>query len=49
MNDFVEEVNNHRKFMDKPEDDVDEKLMDQKKSTPKAIPYAICWMDMHPG
>lgn len=49
MNDYVEDMANHRKFMDLPEDEVDEKLMELKQATPKAIPYAFCWMDMHPG
>jgi SH2 domain len=49
MNDFVEEMVNHRKFMDLPEEDVDDELKKQKQSNPKSIPYAICWMEMHPG
>jgi hypothetical protein len=51
MNDFVEELVNHRKFMDMAEEEVDDKLMDQKKGTPKAIPYALHWLDplLHPG
>lgn len=35
--------------MDVSEEEVDEKLMEQKKQTPKAIPYALCWMEMFPG
>ena len=49
MNDLVEEVANHRKFVDLPEDEVDEKLRAQKVSNPNSIPYSICWMEMHPG
>jgi hypothetical protein len=49
MNDFVEELVNHRKFMDLPEDEVDEKLKAMKKEQPRSIPYALCWMEMHPG
>ena len=49
MNDYVEELVNHRKFMDLPEDEVDDKLKEQKKANPKSIPYALCWMEMHPG
>ena len=51
MNDFVEELVNHRKFLDLSEDEVDEKLMEQKKSTPKSIPYALYWLDpqLYPG
>jgi transcription elongation factor SPT6 len=49
MNDLVEEVANHRKFVDLPEDELDEKLRAQKSSNPNSIPYSICWMEMHPG
>lgn len=49
MNDYVEELISHRKFVDLPEDDVDEKLKQQKRKEPSAIPYAICWLEMHPG
>jgi hypothetical protein len=49
MNDYIEELVIHRKFLDLPEDDVDEKLRQQKKASPASIPYAVCWMEMHPG
>jgi hypothetical protein len=49
MNDYVEELVNHRKFIDLPEDEVDEKLKKEKNANPKSIPYALCWMEMHPG
>ena len=49
MNDFVEELVNHRKFSDLAEDQLDEKLMAEKKANPASIPYGICWMEMHPG
>ena len=49
MNDFVEELTNHRKFLDLPEDEVDDKLAEQKKANPSSIPYSLCWMEMHPG
>lgn len=49
MNDYVEELINHRKFLDLPEDEVDEKLQEAKKKNPAAIPYHLCWMEMHPG
>lgn len=49
MNDFVEELVNHRKYMDLLEDEVDEKLKIMKKEQPRSIPYALCWMEMHPG
>jgi transcription elongation factor SPT6 len=49
MNDLVEELANHRKFVDLPEDEVDEKLRAQKTANPNSIPYNVCWMEMHPG
>lgn len=49
MNDYVEELVNHRKFIDVPEEDIDRKLTEQKKAQPQSIPYALCWMEMHPG
>lgn len=49
MNDYVEELVNHRKFIDLPEDEVDIKLKKEKIANPKSIPYALCWMEMHPG
>ena len=35
--------------MDLLEDEVDEKLKAMKREQPRSIPYAICWMEMHPG
>lgn len=49
MNDYVEELVNHRKFVDLPEDEVDKKLKEQKRANPQSIPYALCWLEMHPG
>lgn len=49
MNDLVEELINHRKFLDLAEDEIDDKLKDQKKATPMSIPYNLCWMELHPG
>ena len=49
MNDFVEELTNHRKFLDLSEDDIDEKLRQDKTKQPDKIPYHFCWMEMHPG
>ena len=49
MNDLAEELVNHRKFMDLLEDEVDDKLKAMKKEQPRSIPYALCWMEMHPG
>ena len=49
MNDYVEELTNHRKFLDLPEDEVDDKLQELKKANLSSIPYHLCWMEMHPG
>ncbi|KAL3925612.1 MAG: hypothetical protein SGILL_000286 [Bacillariaceae sp.] len=49
MNDLVEEMVNHRKFVDLSEDELDEILRAEKVSKPNSIPYNVCWMDMHPG
>ena len=49
MNDFVEELINHRKFQDLAEEELDEKLRKEKAANPRAIPYGICWNEMHPG
>jgi transcription elongation factor SPT6 len=49
MNDLVEELVNHRKFVEFSEDELDEKLKAQKKASPSSIPYNVCWMEMHPG
>lgn len=40
---------NHRKFVNMPEDELDEKLRKEKTKNPKGIFYNICWMEMHPG
>mmetsp|Transcript_41845 Transcript_41845/g.47684 ORF Transcript_41845/g.47684 Transcript_41845/m.47684 type:complete len:1947 (-) Transcript_41845:342-6182(-) len=49
MNDLVEELVNHRKFVDLSEDDLDEKLRAEKAINTNSIPYHVCWMEMHPG
>jgi transcription elongation factor SPT6 len=49
MNDYVEELVNHRKFIDLPEDELDDKLREQKKANPSGVFYYVCWMEMHPG
>ncbi|MGK3734467.1 MAG: transcription elongation factor SPT6 [Bacillariaceae sp.] len=49
MNDLVEELVNHRKFVDQSEDDLDEKLRAEKATNKNSIPYNVCWMEMHPG
>jgi len=49
MNDRVEEVQHHRKFLDKLEDEVDDKLHLMKKSNPAGVFYFICWSESYPG
>lgn len=49
MNDHVESLINHRKFLDLPEDEVDEKLTKDKKENPSGVFYHVCWLEMHPG
>ncbi len=49
MNDYVEELINHRKFIDLPEDELDDKLREEKSNNPNGVFYNICWMEMHPG
>src|SRR6478672_6956316 len=45
MNDLVEDLVNHRKFIDKNEEEVDDELMEMKKASPKSIPYGFYWHD----
>lgn len=49
MNDRVEEVQHHRKFMDKLEDEVDERLQEMKRANPKGVFYQVCWSESYPG
>jgi transcription elongation factor SPT6 len=49
MNDHVERLTSHRKFLDLPEDEVDEKLKEMKHSNPSSVFYQLCWLEMHPG
>jgi len=49
MNDHVESLTSHRKFLDFPEDELDEKIKEEKRKSPGGIFYNICWMEMHPG
>jgi len=49
MNDFVEELINHRKFLDLPEEDVEQKICKLKKANPKGVFYHVCWNELHPG
>ena len=49
MNDNVEALTSHRKFIDLLEDELDERLKEEKRKSPAGIYYNICWMEMHPG
>ncbi|KAL7489403.1 hypothetical protein ACHAW6_014983 [Cyclotella cf. meneghiniana] len=49
MNDRVEEVLHHRKFMDRLEDEVDSKMAEMKKAQPAGFLYFICWSECYPG
>lgn len=49
MNDFVEELTNHRKFVDTTEDELDTKLKEEKEANPKGVFYNLCWDEIHPG
>lgn len=49
MNDYVEELISHRKFVDLPEDELDDKLRAEKAKNPKGVFYNVCWMELHPG
>ncbi|KAL7554309.1 hypothetical protein ACHAWF_017747, partial [Thalassiosira exigua] len=49
MNDRVEEVRHHRKFLDKLEDEVDDKIRAMKQANPKGVFYFICWSECYPG
>lgn len=49
MNDRVEEVLHHRKFLDSLEDEVDSKLETMKRAQPAGVFYFICWSESYPG
>ena len=49
MNDRVEEVLHHRKFLDKLEDEIDTKLETMKRAQPQGVFYFICWSESYPG
>ena len=48
MNERVQDLINHRKFLNLSEDDVDDKLKELKKATPSGIFYFFCWSEKHP-
>jgi transcription elongation factor SPT6 len=49
MNDRVEEVLHHRKFLHSLEDEVDSKLETMKRAQPAGVFYFICWSESYPG
>ncbi|KAL9179680.1 hypothetical protein ACHAXT_008970 [Thalassiosira profunda] len=49
MNDRVEEVRHHRKFLDMPEDEVDDRLRAAKQAHPSGVFYHVCWSESYPG
>lgn len=49
MNERVEELTSHRKFLNLSEGDVDEKLCDMKKQSPSGVFYFLCWNEKYPG
>lgn len=49
MNDRVDELKEHPKFMDKSEDDVDTYLKAQKETQPKRVFYNLCWNEKYTG
>jgi transcription elongation factor SPT6 len=49
MNERIEELTSHRKFLNLNESDVDEKLCDMKKQSPSGVFYFLCWNEKYPG
>jgi hypothetical protein len=49
MNDRVEELQHHRKFLDKLEDDIDDILLEMRRKNPAGVFYYICWSESYPG
>ncbi len=49
MNDRVEEIQHHRKFVDKLEDELDTQLYEMKKANANGVFYFICWSESYPG
>jgi len=47
LNDRVEELLHHRKFVKLTDKDVDNKLIELKKSTPSGFFYFLCWDEQH--
>lgn len=49
LNERVEEVKHHRKFLDRPKEQIDQQLRDQKKRQPAGTFYHLCWNDKWPS
>ncbi len=49
MNDRVEELIEHKKFLNKSEYEVDEVLRDLKQKTPSGVFYFLCWNEKFAG
>lgn len=49
MNERVEELTSHRKFLNLLESDVDGKLCDMKRQSPDGVFYFLCWNEKYPG
>jgi transcription elongation factor SPT6 len=49
LNDRVEEISHHRKFVSLSESEVDEKLKVLKKKSPSGVFYFLCWSEKYPG
>jgi len=49
MNDRVEELIAHRKFLNKSQNDIDNQLRDMKRRTPNGVFYFLCWNEKYPG
>ena len=49
MNENVDSMVNHRKFLAKSEESVDNKLKEMKKAQPKGFYYLLCWSEKYSG
>jgi hypothetical protein len=49
MNDRVEELKEHRKFLNKSEDDIDQQLKEMKRQQSAGVFYFLCWNEKYPG
>ncbi len=49
MNDHVEQLMEHEKFVDKSEKEIDNELVKLKQQNPRRSPYLICWNEKFAG